>query len=320
MDPLSDVFSLLKVHSVLSARLECAGPWALRFPAYRHVKFGGIIEGPRWLWVEGAMQPVKLEAGDFYLLTDGQPYCFASDLTAEVLDGHEMLAQHIGADGIVRFGTGPTRTVGAGGRFTFDDEMSGLLLTLLPGFIHIRGASSHARSLHAALDLIRFETDQLRPGAAAIASSLANIVLVNILRAYLASDSRPVGWLGALADPRLGSALNLMHGDIARRWKVEDLAAAVGMSRSTFAERFKAGVGLPPLDYLIRWRLTVARAALKSDRESLASIATRVGYESETAFSQAFKRMFGRSPGRYRAQTRGINYRAPPSPPPPTLA
>jgi transcriptional regulator GlxA family with amidase domain len=210
--------------------------------------------------------------------------------------------------------------VGAGGRFTFDDEMSSLLLALLPKFIHIRGALPQARSLQSALDLIRFETDQLRPGAAAIAGSLANIVLVNILRAYLASDARPVGWLGALADPQIGHALRLMHGEVAKRWKVVDLAACVGMSRTTFAERFKTAVGLPPLDYLIRWRMTVARAALKSDHESLAGIATHVGYESETAFSQAFKRMFGQSPGRYRAQIRRITEHAAPSPPPPLLA
>jgi hypothetical protein len=84
MDPLSDVFSLLKVQSVLSARLECAGPWALRFPAYRHMKFGGVIEGSRWLWIEGDMQPVRLQAGDFYLLTDGRPYCFASGMASSV--------------------------------------------------------------------------------------------------------------------------------------------------------------------------------------------------------------------------------------------
>jgi AraC-like DNA-binding protein len=223
------------------------------------------------------------------------------------VDGHKILAENRGPDGIVRFGSGAPRTVGAGGRFTFDDEMSSLLLSLLPQLIHIRRSSPHARSLRAVLELIRFETDETRPGAAAITGSLANIVLVNILRAYLASDSRPVGWLGALADPKIGRALGLMHGAVARRWKIEDLASLVGMSRTTFAERFKALVGVPPLDYLIRWRMTIARSALKSDHPGLASIATNIGYESETAFSQAFKRMYGVSPGRYRAQARSVH-------------
>jgi AraC-like DNA-binding protein len=302
MDPLSDVFSILKVQSVLAARLEGAGPWAMRFPAYRHIKFGGIIEGARWLWIEGITEPVKFEAGDFYLLTNGSPYCSASDLDAEVLDGYEIFAECLGADGIVRYGSGAPRTVGAGGNFIFDDEMSELLLNLLPPLIHIRGNSSHARPLRAALDLIGFETEATRPGATTMAGSLANIVLMNILRAYIVSESRPVGWLGALADMKIGRALGLMHGDVARRWKVEDLASGVGMSRTTFAERFKALVGAPPLDYLIRWRMALARNALKSEKKPLSTIATSIGYESETAFNLAFKRMFGQSPGRYRAQ------------------
>jgi AraC-like DNA-binding protein len=292
-------------HNPKVARLEVSGRWTMRFPAYRHVKFGGVLEGTRWLWIEGKTEPVKLDEGDFYLLTNVTPHCFASDLNAKVVDGEKVLAEHLGTDGIVRYGRGDTRAVGIAGRFTFDDEMSGLLLTLLPPLIHIRASSQHARSLASALELMRFETELARPGATAVAGSLANIVLVNILRAYLVSDSPPTGWLGALADPRIGRALGVMHGDTARRWKVEDLASEVGMSRTTFAERFKARVGLPPLEYLIRWRMTIARNALKADSESLSDIATAVGYESETAFSSAFKRICGQSPGRYRNSVRG---------------
>lgn len=302
MDPLSDVFTLLKVESVLSARLEGAGPWALRFPSYRHVKFGGVIEGARWLWIEGSSERVKLDAGDFYLLTDGRPYCFASDLTAPMQDGNQIMADHLCEDGIVRFGKGTPATVGAGGRFVFDEEMSGWLLELLPALIVIRRVSPQARALQPALDLIRLETEAVRPGAAAIAASLASIVLVNILRAHLATDASPVGWFGALADPKIGEALRLMHGNVTRRWKVADLAAEVAMSRTSFSEHFRAHVGLPPLEYLTRWRMTLARHALKVGSDTLATIAASIGYDSETAFSLAFKRMFGESPGRYRAR------------------
>ena len=304
MDPLSDVFTLLKVHSVLSARLEGTGPWALRFPAYRHVKFGGVIEGVRWLWIEGSEERVKLDAGDFYLLTDGRPYCFASDPTAPVRDGVQIMGEHLCEDGIVRFGSGGSRTAGAGGRFLFDDEMSGWLLELLPPLIIIRREAPQARALQPALDLIRLETEAVRPGAATVAGSLASIVLVNILRASLATDAPPAGWLGALADPKTGQALRLMHSDVTRRWKVADLASAVAMSRTSFSERFRKYVGMPPLEYLIRWRMTLARHALKAGPDTLATVAAMIGYESETAFSLAFKRMFGESPGRYRARMR----------------
>ena len=304
MDPLSDVLSRLKVRSVLSARLETAGPWALRFPAYRHVKFGGVIKGARWVWIEGVTRPAKMEAGDFCLLTDGSPYCFASDPGVPLQDGEKLFASHLGEDGIVRYGTGDLHTTSVGGQFEFDGGMSGLLLNFLPPLVLISADSPDARSLSAALELIRAETERIRPGAAAVAGSLANIVLVNILRAHLAAHSGSTGRLGALSDPRIGTALKMMHEDIARRWKVDELASKVGMSRTAFIERFKDLVGLPPLEYLIRWRMTVAMDALKTGNDNLASIAAAVGYASETTFSSTFKKMFGRSPSHYRSEAR----------------
>ena len=304
MDPLSDVLSILKVNSLLSARLEGAGAWTLHFPAYLHLKFGDMHEGSRWLWIEDLTDPLKLEPGDFYLLTNGKPYFLSTDLSAEVVDWEKVKSQYLGPDRIVRYGKSGTRTVSTGGRFLLDDEMSDVLLDFLPPLIHIPANSPNAKSLRLALDLIAHETEALRPGSASIAGSLANVVLVNILRTYLADDLSPRGWLGALTDSHIGSALGLMHGHVARRWKLEDLASEVGMSRTTFAERFKALVGVPPMDYLIRWRMTIARNVLKTEDQKLAAIAARIGYASEAAFSLAFTKAFGKSPGRYRLQAR----------------
>lgn len=302
MDPLSDVFSLLRVESMLSARIEVLGPWSLRFSAYRHMKFGGVLDGSFWLWTEDDAPPVKLEAGDFYLLTRGQPYCTGSDPALDPADGREILVSHRCPDGIVRYGDEGERVSAAGGRFTFDDNTSDLLLTLLPPLIHVPAASESAAPLRAVLELLRLETETVRPGASVAAVSLANMVLVQILRVHLASGVHTPGWLGALADPRIGAALGLMHADIARRWKIEELASAAAMSRTTFTERFKALVGLPPLNYLIRWRMAVAGAALRTGK-SLSAVAESVGYGSDTAFNSAFKRTTGRSPGRYRSQS-----------------
>ncbi len=304
MDPLSDVFSLLKVKSVLSARFEAADPWALRFPAYRHVKFGGVIKGDRWAWIEGVTAPVRLGTGDFYLLTDGSPYCFASDLGVELQDGEKVFASHLDADGIIRYGRGEARTISVGGLFQFDDDVSSLLLNVLPPLVRVSADAPDARALSAALELFRTETESVRPGAVAMAGSIANIVLLNILRAHLAANPRSAGWLGALSDPRIGSALRMMHEAIARRWKVDELASKVGMSRTAFIERFKDLVGLPPVEYLIHWRMTIARDALKTGNDNLSSIAFAVGYSSETTFSSTFKRMFGQSPSRYRSEVR----------------
>jgi AraC-like DNA-binding protein len=306
-DPLSDVLSLLEVQSFLSRRLELSGSWALRFPEYRHMKFGGVIEGYRWVWIEGVTEPLRLEAGDFYLLSHGGAHYFASDVKAKPVDAIAFMDEHVEADGVVRFGDGKGRTVGMGGRFTFNDETSGLLLASLPPLIHIRGGLSQAHALRSALDLIAFETEAMRPGGAAIGASLCSIVLVNILRAYLGHDGRPRGWLGALSDQHIGAALRLMHGNVAQRWKVSDLASEVGMSRTLFAERFKSLVGMASLEYLTRLRLMIARDALRCKDSNLATIAEAIGYESDTAFSLAFKRMFGSSPGRYRTRMQRLS-------------
>lgn len=300
MDPLSDVLSVLKVRSVLSARFEGRGLWAMRFPAYSHIKFGGVLEGSFSLWVEGSVAPVKLNAGDFYLLTNGEAYCSASDPVLPPLDGRLIFNTHKDADGVVRYGNGGDRVVAAGGRFKFDDATSDILLKQLPPLIHIPAASEGAGPLGAILDLLSYETKTVQPGSAISAGSIANVVLVHILRAYLAASPQPIGWLGAIMDARIGVALTLMHGDLARRWKVEDLALAVGMSRTAFTQRFKSLVGLPPLVYLMRWRMTVARTELRKGDKSLSAIAESVGYASDTAFNSAFKRTIGQSPGRYR--------------------
>jgi AraC-like DNA-binding protein len=131
------------------------------------------------------------------------------------------------------------------------------------------------------------------------------------LRIFLSNTPQPEGWLGAMADPRVGAALSSLHGDLAHRWTVESLAAAAGMSRTAFAVRFKSPTGTTPLDYLRVWRMTVARSALKDSDEAIAGIAERVGYLSDTAFSAAFKRQTGQSPGRFRTSWQGADSTAP---------
>ena len=160
---------------MLSARFEAAEPWALRFAAYRHVKFVGVIKGDRWVWIEGVTAPAKMKEGDFCLLTDGSPYCFASDPGVEPHDGEKVLATNVGADRIVRHGQGEMRAISVGGLFEFDGDMSGLLLNFLPPLVIVSAESPDARSLRAALELFKAETESVRPGAAAMAGSVANI-------------------------------------------------------------------------------------------------------------------------------------------------
>lgn len=303
MDPLSDVFSLLKAQCVTSARMEVRGPRAMRFAGRRHIKFAGILEGAFWLWTEDGNPPLHLNTGDFYLLTRGQTYCTGSDPTLVPVDGRAVLAKYRDADGVVRYGQQGDKVSAAGGRFVFDAGAEDLLLKLLPPLVHVPAASAGAASLRALLELLRLETEAVRPGAAVVATNLANMVVMQSLRLHMASGIQLPGWLGALADAKIGEALRLLHADIARRWTVDELASSVAMSRTSFAERFKTLTGIPPLRYLIEWRMAVASAALKSNRRSISEVAESVGYGSAAAFSSGFFKVTGRRPGQYRVES-----------------
>jgi len=304
MDPLSDLLSMLTVKSSLSSRLEARGRWAFRYPGYSHVKFGAVLAGRFDLWIEGSARRTSFGPGDFYLLTNGRPFVAATDPDGPPQDGVAMSRRHRTPDGVVRYGKKGALVSLASGGFQFDNEVSGLLLHHLPPLICLGARDRGAPVLASVLQLLALETGESQPGAAVARESLAVLVLVQMLRVYLEQAAQPEGWLGALADPRIGAALSRLHGDLARRWTVEDLAAEAGMSRTAFAQRFKRLVGSPPLDYLGRWRMTVARAALRSGEEPMAGIAGRIGYRSETAFSTAFKRATGESPGRFRTNGR----------------
>jgi AraC-like DNA-binding protein len=303
MDPLSDVLSLLTVSSALSSRFEGRGLWAFRFPKYSsQVKFGGVLAGRMRLSIEGAGDPLVLQAGDFYLLAHGRPFRTASDPAPRLTeDGPQAYRAHRGQDGVVRYGDDGELVSLAAGRFTFEGEAGELLLRHLPPFIRLRASDPDSGALVSLLDLMRRETSDARAGAWAAKSSLATLVLVQALRAHLDRSPRPEGWLGAMTDPRIGAALSAMHGELARRWTVESLARVAAMSRTAFATRFRQLVGTTPLDYLVNWRMTVARSALRKSDDSIADIAERSGYLSDTAFSAAFKRATGQSPGRYRS-------------------
>ncbi|PYE18410.1 AraC-like DNA-binding protein [Paraburkholderia silvatlantica] len=293
---------MLRVSSMISTRFEGRGAWALRFPAYRHIKFGSVLSGRFYLWLEGEA-PLALDKGDFYLLTGGQPFCSASDLTRTLEDGVAIIRGSRGEDGIARYdGAGEGIPVSlVSGRFTFEDDAPELLLHHLPPLIHLRAAEIGTSALAVILDLLRLESGGMHTGAAVARSSLAALALVYILRAWLESTPQSTGWLGALSDPKIGKALSAMHAEPGKRWTLECLSAHVAMSRTAFANRFRDLVGQPPLDYLQHWRMALARTMLRNTDVPLTELAARMGYLSDTAFSSAFKRNTGTSPGQFRA-------------------
>jgi AraC-like DNA-binding protein len=198
---------------------------------------------------------------------------------------------------------GGDETVLLAGSFAFEFSNAHLVLDSLPPFMLIPADNPSAAILRGTLEILDSEVRNGRMGASLVTRRLADVLLVQALRAYFAMHGNDsAGWIGALTDPRIGAALNLMHGDVAHPWTIEELARAVGMSRSGFALRFKNLVGLPPLDYLLRWRMQLARDSLRRE-VPVASIAARLGYTSESAFGNAFKRIYGRAPKRYWSAT-----------------
>jgi AraC-like DNA-binding protein len=191
-----------------------------------------------------------------------------------------------------------------GGYFAFYARHAGMLLGVLPPIVHIRKESDTA-ALRWYLERMRHELREPRPGGFLVAQHLAYMMLVQALRLHLAEGlSEGVGWLFALADKQMGAAINSMHDNPAHRWTLQELAKRAGMSRSIFALRFKEKVGVPAMEYLTRWRMLLAGDRLVNSSDRISAIGLSLGYESESSFSTAFKRVMGCSPRQY---SRGRN-------------
>jgi AraC-like DNA-binding protein len=304
MDPLSDILTMFTVQRVATIRFESSGPYALRFAGYDHIKFGAVLSGSLRLWVKGNPIPIELGPGDCYLLTDGLPYRTSNSENAQEIDGNIYFAGARGEDGTIRLGDGPIDKVVIGGRFVFDEEGAAWLRSALPPIIHIKASSPGAGPLRRTLELLGLEAGGGAPGENVIVDRLADILLVQALRAYLAENGPgQASWLAGLADPKLARAMRSFHNNVAADWSVASMASAAGMSRSSFAQKFKSVVGVAPLDYVTRWRMQRVRRALIETDLAFATIAEDNGYRSRTSCSQTFKRMFGHPPQDLRAYT-----------------
>lgn len=296
-DPISDVIGLLRP-SVVGGCVHAAGAWAVRFEPFPHVRFGTVVRGQCWLSVEGH-EPVLLREGDFYLLGNPPRYVLASALTVRPRSARSILATS--PDGAFRIN--PSReedTFLCGGHLAFDDPNAGVVLDALPVLVHVRAGDPRQRLFASISTLLVPEVETSAVGGSLVVDRLAQVLFVHMLRAHAEQADRPVGWLGALRDDQIGAALRAMHADMARRWSLEELANLARMSRSAFAASFKKQVGTAPLEYLIEWRMAVARDALRRNTHSIAELAAVTGYESQSAFSTAFRRVVGTSPKQFR--------------------
>jgi len=299
VDPMAEVIALLKPRAVYSKVISGAGAWAVRYSAFGQPSFCTMLEGQCVLAVD-QQPPVTLAAGDFVLMPATPGFTLSSPEPAVPVFLDPSATQ--GSMGELRHGrqTGDAEVRMLGGYFEFDSPDAALLVSLLPVLLHVRGIER----LSLLVKLVREESLEARPGRELVLARLVEVLLIEALRSH-PPDGTPPGLLRGLADARVAVGLRLMHGAPAHTWTVDALAKEAALSRSTFFERFSRAVGLPPMEYLLVWRMALAKQLLNRTGMAIAEVAERVGYGSASTFSTAFSRHVGLPPGRYARQQSG---------------
>src|SRR5258708_2770799 len=299
MDPLSEIFVGMRVQDAIYARLNLTAPFGLRLEAYDHAYLGVVARGNCWLSVDSFPDPIPLTGGDCWLLARGDAHTLRDNPGTPARPYAEV--RHRKVKGHVDYGGGGAPTAIITGNFMLDRETSRWITDLLPPLILFKVESAKTGTLQRTMRLLAAEMEAQDMGSSVVISRLADIIFVQAIRVYAASEecSEP-GWLRALSDRQISLTLHSIHENFQKPWTVATLASEAGMSRSAFAVRFKEVVGEPPLEYLTRWRMRKASQLLRGEDHKLAEVANLVGYDSEGAFSKAFKRGLGVSPGTYR--------------------
>jgi len=257
-----------------------------------------VMSGRCWLEVDGE-EPELLQQGSLALVPHGNGHCIRSSLQDEAVPLFDIPVERVSERyEVMRYGGDGETTSITCCVMRFDHVAGQKLISLLPRILHINSWDDEDGWLQSTLRFIAREARELRPGGETVITHLADILIIQAIRSWI--DSSPEaerGWLAALRDNQIGTALALIHREPEKDWSVASLAREVGMSRSGFSARFTDLVGESAMRYLTEWRMQLARLQLQETSDSLAVLAERFGYQSEAAFSRAFKRMFGESPG-----------------------
>ncbi|CDZ30174.1 AraC family transcriptional regulator [Neorhizobium galegae] len=304
MDPFLDLIRLLRPRAALLGRgIDAAGDWGLSFPALGDLLFFWIEDGTCQL-IRPGCDPLSLEKGDFVLLRTTLSFTLTSSQEVEPLDS--VMAVAAKQEGRLKLGSGQERPISLHmGKFLFSTANEDLLTDLLPPIVQIPSRSPKLHRLHNLLTLMESEGRDPGPGSEFIIVRLVELALVEILRMPTMNfssqtvDPTNPGLLAGLRDPVAAKAIRAMHNNAGQDWTVESLARLCGVSRSAFATRFRAVVGIGPITYLLRWRMALAKEALKSGTVRIEEIAFSIGYKSASAFSTSFTRAVGCSPSRF---------------------
>jgi AraC-type DNA-binding domain-containing proteins len=298
MDPLSEVLSLLRPRSYTVGGFDHGGAFCIRFPLYQGVKCYILVSGELWLRVDGETSTLRLCEGDCVVLAKGRSFCISSNLEEPEAEA-SLFQEHEFKNGEIRILNGGGSCFILAGHFYLDGPGIDILTGLLPSVIHLHSEADKA-SLRWYLECLMQELRFPQPGGGLITQQLAYSILVQSLRLYLKGNGgHKAGWLFALGDQPLGQVLQALHENPAQSWTLSEMANMAGMSRSNFAQKFKAKVGMPAMEYLTQWRMLRAADLLSTTKLPVGEIGYSVGYESESAFSAAFKRRMGYSPLQY---------------------
>ncbi|WP_245721754.1 AraC family transcriptional regulator [Nocardia crassostreae] len=300
-DPLGEALFPVRMQGVFYSHTDAGAPWGLEIPPYPDcLAFHVVAEGCGWLEVDREPS-VQLRAGDMALVPHGRGHWLRSAPGAPATGRVDELPQRMFGErySILHCGGDGPRTVMICGVVSFEQPAVGRLLDVLPPVLYRPGGEddSHVRDI---LRLMAAELRHMRPGGEAVTVRLADVLVIEAIRAWLAeAPAARTGWLGALRDPQLGRAITAIHREPGTPWTVALLAPEAAMSRSAFAARFTELVGEPAMHYVARCRMDSARAQLARG-DTIAAVAASMGYQSEAAFSRAFTRMAGTTPGAIR--------------------
>jgi len=303
MDPLAQVIQLVRPSGLLWKEMVALGDWAVRFPANPGVVFSFVSLGV-CVFRRGGETPIELREGDFLVMRSPPHWTLGLNENSAPVD--YVTGRKPSDARLVRLGDGTQpKTCVLGGRFVFEPTNTTLVEHLVPPLLIVRDLDTGAGRLRKVLDLLRDEALDALPGREFAIARLLELLLVETIRnsGRSATAGMERGFLCGLADEHVARVLVAMHADIAHRWTAVELARVAGMSRSMFAERFSRIVGVPPMGYLVRWRIAIAKDMLRRNTERLAEIGERTGYGSVSAFSTAFTRIVGCSPSAYQSET-----------------
>ncbi len=319
MDALADVLKAIRLSANTYFCSDFSAPWGMEIEASQQGMFHIVVENSCWLQhVKEEGPPLQLLTGDIVAFPTGGAHWISdtpesprqpgSDVVKNILNGSNPFQpkeedNSIENISVIKTSTrkkSPATTLLCGS-FSYDSSMDHPFVKDLPCFIHIKASETPELAwLRSLVTVLANESRLPSPGSTVMVDRLTEVLFIQLMRTYMTSSSSDVGYIAALADVQIGSALNLIHSETKAYWNVERLGEAVSLSRTSFTEKFSRMVGMPPKTYLINWRMQKAKVQLQQTDTAMIDIAETAGYSSEAAFSKAFKHYYNHPPGQAR--------------------